>query len=118
MADITKAELRDLVLKHLGVLAVGQSANASDAALVELCIDSAHDRLNKKGLVPFALTAIPSWAQIPLRDYVAIDVSPSFGKAVSRLADGTSPIQNQALVELHAQVAGFKHRRPVVGVFE
>jgi hypothetical protein len=111
MANITKADLRDMVLQHLVKLAVGQTANAADAALVETAIDSAHDRLNGEGLAPFSLDLIPAWAQIPLRDYVAIDVSPSFGKEVQRLPDGTSPIQNAAKIELHAQVAGYKHRR-------
>jgi hypothetical protein len=113
MADITKANLRDMILKHLGVLGVGQTANADDSALVESAIDSAYDRLNKRGFVPFSVELIPAWAQIPLRDYVAIDLSPSFGREVARLPDGTSPIQNQAIIELHAQVAGYKHRRSV-----
>jgi hypothetical protein len=117
MADITKADLRDMILQHLVVLAVGQTANAADAALVELAIDSAHDRLNKRGLTPFPVSLIPSWAQIPLRDYVAIDVSPSFGREVQRLPDGTSPIQNQALVELHAQCAGYKHAKRTKAVY-
>lgn len=117
MADITRADLIDMVLRHLVVLAVGQTASAEDADIVGRAVDSAHDRLNKFGVVPFPLTAIPSWAQIPLRDYVAIDVSPTYGREVQRLPDGVSPVQNQAKTELYAQVAGYKHSKPVRAIY-
>ena len=111
MADITRVELIDMVLQHLVVLGVGQTASAEDADFVGRAIDSAHDRLNKFGLVPFTLVAIPAWAQIPMRDIVAIDVSPSFGREVQRLPGGSSPIQEQAKAELARQVAGYRHDR-------
>jgi hypothetical protein len=111
VANLTQEELRDRILEHLAVKAAGQAASAEDAALVDELVTSAYDRLNKFGIVPFPLTAIPTWAQTPLRDFVAIDASPSFGKPVDRLPDGTNPIQNQAKIELQAQVAGFKHRK-------
>jgi hypothetical protein len=118
MADITRADFIELVLRHIGRLAISQTANAADAALVGLAADSAYDRLNKKGYMPFSIEAIPAWAQIPLRDFVAIDVSPTFGIAVDRLPNGQSPIQNQAIKELHEQTAGYKHKRTTRGVYE
>lgn len=117
MADIDRAALIDMVLQHLVVLGVGQTASAEDVDLVGKAVDSAYDRLNKLGLVPFLIEVIPSWAQIPLRDYVAIDCSPSYGREVQRLPDGTSPIQTQAKAELHVQVAGYKHNKPVKAVY-
>lgn len=104
MATLTKAELRNRILEHIGVVGAGQSASAEDAALVDEAIDAAHDRLNKFGLVPFATSAIPTWAQIPLRDYVAGDVGRSFG-----LGDSLKPGQMAAENELRRQVAGYRH---------
>ena len=106
-----------MVLQHLVVLAVGQTATAEDVALVSRAVDSAHDRLNKMGLTPFSVELIPSWAQIPLRDFVAVDVSPSYGREVQRMPDGTSPIQTQAKIELHTQIAGYKHSKPVKATY-
>lgn len=117
MADIDRAGLIDMVLRHLVVLGVGQTASAEDADLVGKAVDSAYDRLNGLGLVPFLIEMIPAWAQIPLRDYVAIDVSPSYGRQVDRLPDGTSPVQTQAKIELHAQVAGYKHNKQVRAIY-
>ena len=79
MATLTKAEIRDRVLEHLGVLGAGQSASAEDAAVVEEAIDAAHDQLRKFGLAPYATTAVPEWAQPLLRDYVAGIVGHAFG---------------------------------------
>jgi hypothetical protein len=113
VAALTKAELRARVLEHLGVVGAGQSAAAEDAALVDEAIDAAHDRLRKLGLAPFATSAIPSWAQVPLRNYVAVDVSPSFGVSVQRLPNGESPEQHAAERELGRQVAGYRHPIPI-----
>ena len=108
MADIAKAALRNRVLEHLGVKAAGQDATAEDAALVDEAIDAAHERLRKYGLVPFATTAIPSWAQIPLRDYVAGDVAQAFGMGDARLGEFKAG-QRAGEFELARQVAGFRH---------
>lgn len=104
MATLTKAQLRDLVLEHIGVKAAGQSASAEDAAAVETAIDAAHAQLRKFGLVPFATSAIPEWAQIPLRDYVAGDIGHSFG-----FGDAFKPGQTLAERELARQVSGYRH---------
>lgn len=111
MADIAKAALRNRVLEHLGVKAAGQDATAEDAALVDEAIDAAHDRLRKFGLVPFATSAIPSWAQIPLRDYVAGDVAQAFGMGDARLGEFKSG-QRAGEFELSRQVAGVRHPVP------
>jgi hypothetical protein len=107
VATLTKAQLAGRILEHIGVKAAGEGADAADSAVVEEAIDSAHDRLNKFGLVPFATSAIPEWAQIPLRDYVAGDVAQLFGLA-ARIVEFKSA---QALAErdLARQVSGFRH---------
>lgn len=113
MADIAKAALRNRVLEHLGVLAAGGTAATADATLVDEAIDACHERLQKFGLVPFATSAIPSWAQIHLRDYVAGDVAQVFGLGGSRLAE-FKEMQKRAEFELHRQLTGHKQPRRVV----
>lgn len=53
----TKAEIRDRVLKKLGVLARGQTANAADASHVETAYDELHAELTERSLAVWALTA-------------------------------------------------------------
>lgn len=108
MAAIAKAALRNRILEHLGVLAAGETAATVDQTWVDEAIDAAHERLRKFGLVPFATSAIPSWAQIPLRDVVAGDVAQSYGMSAQRLLE----FKQAAIVgerELARQVAGMKH---------
>lgn len=107
MASITKAALRNRVLEHLGVLAAGETPATVDQTWVEEAIDAAHDRLRKAGLAPFAISAVPSWAQIGLRDIVAADVAQSYGMSAQRLME----FQQRAQMgerELARQVAGPK----------
>jgi hypothetical protein len=108
MANLTKAALRNRVLEHLGVLAAGETAAAADQTLVEEAIDAAHERLRKFGLAPFATSAIPSWAQIQLRDVVAGDVAQAYGMSGQRLIEFKQGAA-EAERELARQVAGFKH---------
>jgi hypothetical protein len=112
MADLTKAQLASRILEHLGVKAAGQSASATDSAFVEEAIDAAHERLRKFGLAPFAISAIPPWAQIPLRDYVSGDVAQSFGLGGARLGEFKGA---QALAErdLGRQVSGYRHAKRI-----
>lgn len=112
MATLTKSELRDRVMHHLGVLAVGQSASAEDAALVEEAIDAAHAMLRKFGLAPFATSAVPEWAQVPMRDYVAGAVGKSFGFG-DAFAQGAAIAER----ELARQASGYKHALPVVAEY-
>lgn len=108
MADIAKAALRNRVLEHLGVLAAGETAATADQTWVDEAIDAVHERLRKLGRVPFATSAIPSWAQIPLRDVVAGDVAQSYGMSGQRLMEFKQGAK-AGEVELARQVAGFRH---------
>lgn len=116
MADIAKAALRNRVLEHLGVLAAGETAASADQTLVDEAIDAAHERLRKIGYVPFATSAIPSWAQIQLRDIVAGDVAQAYGMSGQRLIEfkETARLGER---ELARQVAGFRHAVPIKGTY-
>lgn len=108
MADINKAALRNRVLEHLGVLAAGETAATADQTWVDEAIDAAHERLRKFGLVPFPTSAVPSWAQVHLRDVVAGDVAQSYGMSGQRLVE----FKQGSMMgerELARQVAGYRH---------
>jgi hypothetical protein len=116
VADIAKAALRNRVLEHLGVLAAGETAATADATLVDELIDAAHERLRKLGLVPFATSAVPSWAQSALKEVVARDAGPAFGMSGQRLLELEQGAR-MAERELARQVAGFKHPLPIVAEY-
>ena len=113
MANLTKAQLAARVLEHLGVKSAADSVEASDDAFVQEAIDAAHDRLRRFGLVPFATSAIPTWAQIQLRDYVAGDVAQAFGLGGARLGEFKAGAR-AAERELFRQVSGSRHPMPIV----
>lgn len=112
MADIAKAALRNRVLEHLGVIAAGETPASADQTLVEEVIDTAHEVLRKSGLVPFATSAVPSWAQGGLRDWVVAAVGPFYGKDWDVAAR-----KKLAEQELARGVAGFKSSVPVRGSY-
>jgi hypothetical protein len=79
MATWTAETLRNRALEHIGIKPAGQAARAEDASLVDDAVTAAHAQLRSRGLAPYPTSAIPEWAQIPLRDYVAGDIGPAFG---------------------------------------
>lgn len=108
MADLTKAALCNRVLEHLGVLAAGETAATADSTWAAEAYDAAYDRLRKLGYVPFLTNAIPSWAQIPVRNIVAADVAQSYGMSAQRLMEfKQAALEGER--ELAKQTAGFKH---------
>ena len=76
-------------------------------------LDAAHERLRKLGLVPFATSAVPPWAQVPLRDLVAGDVAQAFGMSGQRLAEfkQTGAAGER---ELRRQISGYRHPLRIV----
>jgi len=87
MATLTKSELADRILEHIGVKAAGQGALAEDSNAIQEAIDSAHARLRREGKVKFVTSLIPEWAWTPLRDYVAAEVASMFGVIVEHSDD-------------------------------
>jgi hypothetical protein len=100
MATWTAEDLANRVLEHMNVKATNQSVSASDYVIASEAVDSAHDRLRGLGIAPFELTAIPTWAQIPMRDYVAGDLGRAFG-----LGDSLKLGQRAAEHDLRKQCA-------------
>lgn len=108
MADLTKAQLCARVLEHLGVKSAQNAANGHDQAFAEEAFDSTYERFRKLGLAPFATSAIPSWAQTPLRDAVAGDCAQSFGQSGQRLLEFKAAAR-EAEKELRRQTAARRH---------
>ena len=102
---MTQSELADRVLEHMGVKAANQDAAGNDSVRAQEAVLSAWYRLRKVGMIPFAITAIPEWAQIPLRNVVAGDMASTFGLSGERLQVVLSAAQAGER-ELSRQVAG------------
>jgi hypothetical protein len=105
MATLNRDAMIARVLQALGVVASGETAQAADSTLVGEVLDSAHDRLEKLGLAPFSLTNVPEWAQVPLRDYVALDCAPPFGIVGNALMEFAAR-RKEAETQLAQQACG------------
>lgn len=89
MAAITKADLRNRVLQHIGILAAGETASSADATLVDGYIETVFEELDKIGTVEAGFTSnnIPDWAQNAFRDRVAYLVAPAFSLPIERVRE-------------------------------
>ena len=96
-------ELRQKVLEHLGVVALGETLSADDAKIIDEAAYGVHAALQGRNIAPFALDDIPIWAQLPLRDAVAFEVAHTFGIEPERRAE-LGMLQQRAIHSLRAQV--------------
>ena len=76
---LTKADLRTAVLKRLGVLAVGETPSAEDAATVEATIDRVHAELQADGIAYWPVNATPDGVSEPFIYLIAAYIAPEFG---------------------------------------
>lgn len=83
----TKAEIRNRVLKKLGVLARGQTANAGDASHVEQAYDELHAELTERSLAVWAITAdVPDKLAQSMVDMLAFRVCNDYSVSNDRYA--------------------------------
>lgn len=59
---MTKAELRDHILRQLGVLGAAEQASAEDASLVETVIDNCQDELEQLEVALWPVDDVPGYA--------------------------------------------------------
>jgi hypothetical protein len=59
---MTKAELRDHILRQLGVLGAADDATAEDAALTEAVIDNCQDELEQLEVALWSADDVPGYA--------------------------------------------------------
>ena len=114
MATWTVAETRNRVLEHLQKLAVGETASAADASIVDEAITAARNSLDQLNVVEFDTAAVPEWAQLPWRDYVATKVASSFGLDAQRRTEHEARGQ-MALRDLRALTEAQWNSQPVEG---
>lgn len=59
---MTKAELRDHILRQIGVIGAGETADAEDASLVETVIDNCQDELEQLEVALWTADDVPGYA--------------------------------------------------------
>lgn len=59
---MTKEQLRDHILRQLGVLGAGETATAEDAELVETVIDNCQDELEQLEVALWTVDDVPGYA--------------------------------------------------------
>lgn len=103
----TKAQLAVKVLQKLGVLAAGDTADSNDQTLVEEAYDSAYQYLRSLHLVSWGSSDdIPTYAVLPVRNYVASTIANDFGKQRS------VEEERQSIIELAATLANDVDKEP------
>lgn len=75
---LTKADMRNLVLRYLAKLPEGQTANAHDASVTEDAIDRCQSWLEADEIAYWESSAIPDGAANAYRNYVAAEVAHEF----------------------------------------
>ena len=78
---MTLDELRDHLLGQLGILGIGATASADDAAHAETVLTNAQATLEKLGVALWSLEDVPSWAIESFIKYAAPMAAPRFGLA-------------------------------------
>lgn len=76
---MTKEQLRDHILRQLGVLGAGDTATAEDAELVETVIDNCQDELEQLEIALWSVDDVPAYAIEPFCLYVRSSLT-AFGQ--------------------------------------
>lgn len=59
---MTKAELRNHILRQLGILGAGQTASSENATYIETLIDNIQDKLEHLEIALWPVTDVPGYA--------------------------------------------------------
>jgi len=100
---LTKAQMRNKVLRRIGRLPEGQVASDADADIVDETIDEAHAFLEAKGIAYWETSAIPDEIAHQLCKYLAAQVAPEF-MSPSEAAIYVA-LEANALTEMRAAVS-------------
>lgn len=112
----TKADLRNKVLQHLGVIGIAERATAAQIELTEGIIDAAFAQLDAHGVITFTANTIPGWSLLPLRDYIAYLAAASFRIEPMRRSELLMG-HTMAFTELKKQQSGRKNAAPVKATY-
>lgn len=67
---MTKAELRDHILRQIGVIGVGEDPTADDATLMSTIIDNCHAELQELEVALWDIEDVPAYAVEGMTRYV------------------------------------------------
>jgi len=104
VTSYTTAQVRNLVLSHLGVLPTGETPAAADAETAEAAIESVHARLDGLGLLNWPCCAVPSSVLFAVSYLAANELLDIYGNSdtqVARIKDGAM----RGLTEIRQQTA-------------
>lgn len=76
---MTKEQLRDHILRQLGVIGAGETATAEDAELVETVIDNCQDELEQLEVALWPVDDVPGYAIESFCAYVKTSLT-AFGQ--------------------------------------
>jgi hypothetical protein len=102
VATYTKAQLRNRVLRELGVLAGAETASSDDAAVVEEMIDAQHAMLERQVFVTWTTAAIPDTVYEPLALVLSARLAGTFGLPADRRAELIA-LAAEGMAELQTQ---------------
>ncbi len=103
MADLSRLEMIDRVLRRISVLGAGQNAPASQVAIVGPVLDSTHAGLRGRNMAPFPTSAFPDWAQEAFAQILTFFVGPYFGIKVSETEKDTGEYELVRQLRTHNQ---------------
>lgn len=78
---MTADELRDHLLRHIGILGAGSAASAEDAVLAETILANAHGELEQLSIALWPIEDVPSYAVEAFMKYTAPMLAGYHGKA-------------------------------------
>lgn len=78
---MTLSELRNHLLRHIGVLGIGRNASAEDAELAETVLTNCQAELDQLGIALWTIDDVPTYAIEGLMKYCAPAIAGNFGKA-------------------------------------
>lgn len=112
MANLTRDEVANRALEALGVKAAGQDSSAEDLNRAGESVDGIYNMLRKEQLAPFAVSAVPEWAQSALIHLSALDLVATFGTTASRL-ETIRTLASKGRSDLATQVASTRAPIPI-----
>lgn len=91
----TKAQVRDLALRQIGVLGTGQTASAEDATIMESALDRVFADLTGRAIIPgrlstFTLATVPDNLAQGFAQMAGASAASEFSLSGERLAQATA----------------------------
>ena len=76
---MTAAELRNRILRRIGVAGIGRAASPEDAEFTDTVITEAHAELDQLEVTNWTTSDIPNYAVDGLQNFILAELAPAFG---------------------------------------